>query len=328
MNAALSGPNGRIELGNTVLKIGRFSDNQLVMTDAKASSYHAEIHSDAHGYSILDLGSTNGTFVNEQRLIPHSPRSLSAGDSIRIGDSIYLYEAEDDSFYAPTLYAGAGPVLPDQAVYPPAVAASGFSPAPQLAQPIQQEYPEYQALSPIYAPPPPQNQVPPSPFSSSPPAQGSLSPDSNFIPQQLPDIQTPAVAPQKKGRKRLWITLAAVVVVLLLAAGALVYVNLPTPAKALDAFCSNVRSKHGDAAFDLFSDAIKNQASTLGRQVFVAAVNKGQIVGCTHSSPTTSNDNADAQLILTAVDGSTQTDNVHLVPDSGGAWKISNLQGA
>jgi hypothetical protein len=47
------------------------------------------------------LGSTNGTFVNEQPLAPHLPRLLQGGDRIRIGDKVFLYEAGRPDFQRP-----------------------------------------------------------------------------------------------------------------------------------------------------------------------------------------------------------------------------------
>src|SRR6266700_2794189 len=95
MEAALQGPTGRVVLGPGVLTIGRVADNQLVVNDTKASSHHAQIGlaGSGQGYSLTDLGSTNGTFVNEQRLDSNVPRLLNAGDRIRIGDTTFTYEA-------------------------------------------------------------------------------------------------------------------------------------------------------------------------------------------------------------------------------------------
>jgi FHA domain len=73
--------------------IGRSPDNQMVVNDPRVSSHHAQIRPEGQGYDIIDVGSSNGTFVNEQRLVPNVPRLLYTGDQIRIGDTKFFYEA-------------------------------------------------------------------------------------------------------------------------------------------------------------------------------------------------------------------------------------------
>src|SRR2546429_9211502 len=92
MEAALNGPSGRIVLGPAEITVGRLSSNQLMVNDPKASSRHATISAAGQGYRITDLGSTNGTFVNEQRLSPNAPFTLNPGDRIRGGDTTFTYE--------------------------------------------------------------------------------------------------------------------------------------------------------------------------------------------------------------------------------------------
>jgi pSer/pThr/pTyr-binding forkhead associated (FHA) protein len=92
MEAALSSSLGRTILGTSILTIGRARDNGLVLSDPTVSSRHAEIRPDGQGYSIVDLGSTNGTFVNEQRLTKNTPLLLHAGDMVRIGNFTFTYE--------------------------------------------------------------------------------------------------------------------------------------------------------------------------------------------------------------------------------------------
>src|SRR5438105_1491016 len=94
MEVALSSSLGRTILGTNVVTIGRARDNGLVVNDPTTSSHHAEIRPDGQGYIIVDLGSTNGTFINGQRLAINTPRRLHAGDTIRMGDFIITYEEE------------------------------------------------------------------------------------------------------------------------------------------------------------------------------------------------------------------------------------------
>ena len=55
------------------------------------SREHAVIQPTARGYTITDLGSTNGTWVNGERLPAHKPRALVDNDQIRLGDLIMFF---------------------------------------------------------------------------------------------------------------------------------------------------------------------------------------------------------------------------------------------
>ena len=94
-------------------KIGRDSDNDIVLQDLAASGHHAEIYCDQSNneVSIQDRESTNGTFVNGKRI--HSAHTLQQDDQIRIGhcfSSIIKTEKKSPhSFpvsYAPTKVTG------------------------------------------------------------------------------------------------------------------------------------------------------------------------------------------------------------------------------
>ena len=98
MEAYLQGSFGQIVLGPGVVTIGRALDNRLVVNNPIASSHHAQIRPEGDGYRLSDLGSTNGTFVNEQPVNPHFPYLLRAGDRIRIGDMTFLYETGRPAF--------------------------------------------------------------------------------------------------------------------------------------------------------------------------------------------------------------------------------------
>lgn len=67
----------------TPFRIGRRGDNNLVLRSKWISSQHAEIHLSGKLLWIRDLGSTNGTFVNHQRIT--EAKELKAGDTVHFG---------------------------------------------------------------------------------------------------------------------------------------------------------------------------------------------------------------------------------------------------
>lgn len=67
----------------SVTTIGRAKDALVSLPSPKVSRYHAEIRCDGNGYSIHDLNSTNGTFVNDTRV--HRRRRLRSGAKIDVG---------------------------------------------------------------------------------------------------------------------------------------------------------------------------------------------------------------------------------------------------
>ena len=69
--------------------LGR-GDVEIQLEDPFASSRHAELVRQGAILVIEDLGSTNGTYLNDELL--RGPRPLHAGDRVRIGDSTFVYE--------------------------------------------------------------------------------------------------------------------------------------------------------------------------------------------------------------------------------------------
>lgn len=66
-----------------VASVGRESDNQVVIPDATVSSRHAAVVYRDGRWWLEDLGSTNGTWVNDRRVA--TPEPLADGDLIQIG---------------------------------------------------------------------------------------------------------------------------------------------------------------------------------------------------------------------------------------------------
>lgn len=88
----------RIEIDKPLFRIGRDPDSDLCVDDELVSREHAVIElleardqESAPNYVIRDLGSTNGTFVNHERVTAHL---LLNGDIIRAGKSFFIFSAQ------------------------------------------------------------------------------------------------------------------------------------------------------------------------------------------------------------------------------------------
>jgi hypothetical protein len=78
------GPNDgeMVPLGHTI-KMGRLSDNDVVVREKGVSRNHAEIVESDTEYRLRDLSSTNGTFVNGEKIVGDC--TLKDGDDVRLG---------------------------------------------------------------------------------------------------------------------------------------------------------------------------------------------------------------------------------------------------
>ena len=81
-------PGATFMLEGDQLNIGRDSTNEITINDAEVSRRHARLTFQGGKYVLEDLGSTNGTFVNGQRLA--GPRVLKAGEVVSFGEQIVL----------------------------------------------------------------------------------------------------------------------------------------------------------------------------------------------------------------------------------------------
>lgn len=82
--------------------LGRSTTNHVVVQDPMVSRRHALIQAQGHAeYWLVDFGSRNGTYLNNQR-IAH-PCRLHDGDQVRIGSSSYVFHQADNSALAATL---------------------------------------------------------------------------------------------------------------------------------------------------------------------------------------------------------------------------------
>lgn len=74
------------------LVLGRGDHAEIRLDDPFASSRHARVYEQGNTVVIEDLGSTNGTYLNEELL--ESPRPLYPGDRLRIGESEFTFEVD------------------------------------------------------------------------------------------------------------------------------------------------------------------------------------------------------------------------------------------
>jgi hypothetical protein len=77
-------PRVRFDLGGALISIGRASDNDVIVDDPEVSRHHCQLKLQHGAYSLADLGSRNGSWINGQ---PVNEVALGPGDLIRIGST-------------------------------------------------------------------------------------------------------------------------------------------------------------------------------------------------------------------------------------------------
>ena len=184
------GPNpGQIfELDNAEFSIGRDINNDFVISDSEMSRKHAKIYKSGDGFVIEDLGSTNGTFIDGQRLI--GIHKLTSGENISFGENVKLtYETPK---FDPDATRVSSQPMAQQPNYPPPV-----TPASSVSVPSQDTF--------VSSPPAQQ-------YVSAPPTPAKYSGE---VPPAFPDPGKP----KKKSR----VFLIIIIVLLLIICGCIVF---------------------------------------------------------------------------------------------------------
>ncbi len=121
-------PGATYSLEGDQLVIGRDSSSNIAINDAEVSRKHARLNFQGGKYVIEDLGSTNGTFVNGQRL--SAAAVLKSGDVVSLGEQIVLlYEALSSDAGA-TMISHKAPARTAVGAHPVAAPAPAPAPAP------------------------------------------------------------------------------------------------------------------------------------------------------------------------------------------------------
>lgn len=112
------------------LTIGRSADNDITLAAQGISRTHARIERAGDGWRITDLGSTNGTFLDDNRLLPDIPETWPAGQVVRIGDYFLRWQqVEGRTAPSPTALGRTY-----EAARPAQQPAGGIQPASALGQ--------------------------------------------------------------------------------------------------------------------------------------------------------------------------------------------------
>lgn len=83
----------RFELRGPHLSIGREKGNAIQLHDSEISRSHAELVRDGDRFDLLDLGSSNGSFVNSQRV---ERQELKSGDRVQLGRTLMIFTAGEE----------------------------------------------------------------------------------------------------------------------------------------------------------------------------------------------------------------------------------------
>ena len=90
-------PTGREHLlSGELTTIGRAVESDIVVTSKRVSREHARVQRDGWHVVLVDLDSTNGTFLNDERVM--SPTELRDQDRVAIGDVVLIFHDPDITF--------------------------------------------------------------------------------------------------------------------------------------------------------------------------------------------------------------------------------------
>ena len=142
-------------------------------------------------------------------------------------------------------------------------------------------------------------------------------------PQSMP--MPGRVPPRRRGRRRLWITIGIVAVLLLVSIASFFvirYVDRPTPGKTLDAFCTALQGQDYRSAYDQFS---KKLQSTVSETMFASVISRDKVIACTHGSTSDSGNSTTTGLKLVHASEGINNDVVTLSRDNNNYWKIDDF---
>ncbi len=253
--------------------VGRQLGSNIHLVDPSVSRNHAELTITPDGLLVRDLGSANGTYINDQPLLSEDPALLRPGDRLRIGNVVTLLEAGSmatqpagpQSSYgeypaqpriaslsprgqlpptknlqdpAETLKRSQQPAPPQSIYTNPAAAQPPVRPVEATPSPVYQPINQSYQEPPRYQPQPaPVYQRPPANNQNrpAPPPSLIMPPQPQFAPAPVrPVPPRPApVQPRRRSRLPLWLALGLLLLVALSVGGYFLYNNFNQAAAGL-----------------------------------------------------------------------------------------------
>jgi predicted component of type VI protein secretion system len=231
----MEGREHKLSPGDTIGREGC----EVVLPDPEVSRRHATIRSEGGSLAIEDLGSTNGTYVNDHRV--HGVQPLKDGDVVRLGNTVWSIRAVGAPGGAGAGATSIGQVQPGAPqvttarAVPSDIDVPSGPPAPQptTAQPV----PAAAAASAPAPPPPPQR--PAEPSAPSPQQVGGRRGDVEAPPEvapsairrvlpppapgQAPVFQPPGARPGGSAATRVEATIVCMIIVAAAAAALIIY---------------------------------------------------------------------------------------------------------
>ena len=84
----------RFEIDQSTVGLGRDISNAIQLQDTEVSRRHAELHIVDDLFSIVDLHSSNGTYVNDQQV---QTSELRSGDRVRLGRTLMIFTGKEET---------------------------------------------------------------------------------------------------------------------------------------------------------------------------------------------------------------------------------------
>src|SRR5436309_7317347 len=139
----------RVIVKTPVVNIGRADYNDIVLPDESVSTTHAKLQRREGVWVLVDLDSTNGTFIDGDQIKGEAP--LAPGATVRFGDVSLMFEPTDDG--ADVAKGGGTRVMEQMVMSPPPRPAPATKPAPAI--PASSPKPKPAAPKPAAAKPAP-----------------------------------------------------------------------------------------------------------------------------------------------------------------------------